>query len=211
MVCASQNWPHDKLWRQHHCECLLLLLTTTFLLSSGFRGAAGQWHQAASQSCRRPAHRTWQTAQPNTGAGGQGTRTIFFSFQNLSSPITPKESMAWPFWSFILVSPPSCSQLGGVEEGMSNFDDTQVPFWVRDCCAAKPGAMARTHDDQEHSSEILSSNSVFWLLLFYLPYHCFPIGLLPLSSFLIFTPIGSHVLQSNMCHRNAGYNWHAHV
>lgn len=81
--------------------------------------------------------------------------------------------------------------------------------------------MARAHNDQEHSFEILpintrllyflTTNFLFFFLLLSIillffhwssKYHYF----LPLSSFPIFTPIGNHVPQFNVRHRNTGYN-----
>lgn len=43
------------------------------LLPSGLCGAAGQSHQATPQNRGGPARAAGQTAQPNNGAGGQGT------------------------------------------------------------------------------------------------------------------------------------------
>lgn len=211
MVCASQNCPIMR--KQCHCEGYLLLLTATLLspsLSSGFCGGAGQPHQATSQNRRGPACATRQAAQSNTGAGGQGTGASSSSRLRISHLITLQESMAQ---RCIRASHPSRLQFQGIGEGMNNFYYSQVPFWVRDCYAARQGATARPRNNHGLSSAKLPTGcSIFWLSIFFF---FSPLSLciillffhwsskhyfLALSSFPIFTPIENHVLQFYISH-----------
>lgn len=111
--------------------------------------------------------------------------------------------MAQPF---IWVSHPSCSHFGGVEEGINNFDRKQVPFWVRDCCAARQGLWpghTMTKNTALKYRLSIPGCCMFWLLIFfffsnYLSYYCSSIGLLSIITFYLFLLFQYSVQQGAM-------------
>lgn len=189
------NCPCDELLRKCPCQGLLLPLTTNpcpLFLSSGFCGAAGQPHQAASQNRGGPARTARQTAQPDHGAGGQGTVT---TTSLLSESVASHNTEGGNVPPFILVSHPSLWCFGSAEEAISNFDHKQGPFWVKDCCAARLGAVARAHGWGRSSKALSISTRLLYFLTaiflflyyyYYLPYYSCSLGLLSIITFHLF-------------------------
>lgn len=99
------------------------------------------------------------------------------------------------------------SYFGSAEEAISNFDHKQGPFSMKDCCAARLGAVARAHNWGRSSKALsISTRLLYFLTIFlffyyyyYLSYYSCSLGLLSIITFYLLLLSQYSLQQGAMC------------